>query len=315
MSKSENINSIVLLRAIAALGVCFVHIQMLSAWNVNRLVNYVFNNGQQGVAVFFVISGFILPYSLYKKQYQLKNFFRFLLKRIVRVDPPYWGCIALLFILIPLPLSELTFNNMLLHLTYLVPFIKSAHWYSDIFWTLSIEFQFYIALGLLYPLFMRLPYYVTISIIIVLSVLCMHYTDRGIITGNVYQFAFGYMAFMAYVKLIDRKTFFVVFLLFTLYIVFGKSIISGIVPAATVVFILLYKSNTPVPVFNFLGHISYSLYLVHIPASAFLIRCSGIKSPAVLFFGCLLFSVLLAYIFNLLVEKPALKLSKAIRLE
>src|ERR1035441_2897196 len=45
--------------------------------------------GWLGVEIFFVISGFIIPYSLYKAGYRVSDFTRFLLKRIARLDPPY----------------------------------------------------------------------------------------------------------------------------------------------------------------------------------------------------------------------------------
>ncbi|MDB5091126.1 MAG: hypothetical protein JWR09_5120, partial [Mucilaginibacter sp.] len=76
---NSKIISIVLLRAIAALSVCIVHIQMICDLHVNFLIDYLTNLGQQGVVIFFVISGFILPYSLYQKNYVLKDFFSFLL--------------------------------------------------------------------------------------------------------------------------------------------------------------------------------------------------------------------------------------------
>lgn len=316
LEKNTKINSVVLLRAIAALGVCFIHIQMATGFQINPFFDYLFINGQQGVVIFFVISGFILPYSLFKKQYQIKNFFGFILKRSVRVDPPYWCCIILLFILVPLPLSAINLKSIFLHLTYLVPFIKSVNWYSGIFWTLSIEFQFYIILGLLYPVLMRVQNYISVLIVIFLSVLSIKYNINGIIISNVYQFAFGYIAFMAYVKLIDRKWFWIIFLLFTTYIIFAKSIISGVVPASAVAFLMLYKRNTNVPVLNFLGNISYSLYLMHIPISAIVIRTlsGSLKNAGLLFLVCLILSILIAYIFYLLIERPALNLSKRINL-
>jgi len=316
LEQNKKINSIVLLRAIAALAVCFIHIQMATGFQINPFFDYLFINGQQGVVIFFVISGFILPYSLFKKQYQIKNFFGFILKRSVRVDPPYWCCIILLFILVPLPLSALNLKSIFLHLAYLVPFIKSVNWYSGIFWTLSIEFQFYIILGLLYPVLMWLQNYISVLIVIFLSVLSIKYNINGIIISNVYQFAFGYIAFMAYVKLIDRKWFWIIFLLFTTYIIFAKSIISGVVPASAVSFLMLYKRNTNVPVLNFLGNISYSLYLMHIPISAIAIRTlsGSLKNTGLLFLICLILSILIAYIFYLLIERPALNLSKRINL-
>lgn len=314
--QNTKINSIVLLRAIAALGVCFVHIQMSTGFQINPFFDYLIINGQQGVVIFFVISGFILPYSLFKKKYQIKDFFSFILKRSVRVDPPYWCCIVLLFILIPLPLSALNLKSIFLHLTYLVPFIKSAEWYSGIFWTLSIEFQFYIILGLLYPVLSRLHISLSILIILLLSALCIKYTVKGIIIGNVYQFAFGYIAFLAYTNLLNRRWFWIVFVLFSTYIILAKSTIGGVVPALTVAFLILYKKDAKVAILSFLGNISYSLYLVHIPASLIIIRLlsSSLKNSGIIAIACLSFSILIAYLFYVLIEKPALKLSKSINL-
>jgi peptidoglycan/LPS O-acetylase OafA/YrhL len=310
------INSIILLRAIAALAVCFLHIHLMTGFTINPLIDYIVNNGHQGVTVFFVISGFVLPYSLYLKDYKIKDFFNFILKRSIRVDLPYWCCILLLFILIPIPLSKLNFESVFLHLTYLVPFVKSAHWYSDIFWTLSIEFQFYIMLGLLYPILNRLPISLSITIIVLLSVLCIKYTVRGIIIGNVYQFTFGYIAFLAYTNKLNHRWFWIVFLAFTIYIIFVKSIISGMVPALTVSFIILYNNNSKIYLMNFLGNISYSLYLTHIPLSIITIRLlSPLFHNAILIaIVCLCISVLFAYLFYLIIEIPALKLSKSIKL-
>jgi peptidoglycan/LPS O-acetylase OafA/YrhL len=78
---------------------------------------------------------------------------------------------------------------------------------------------------------------------------------------------------------------------------------------------MIYKSDQKIPVLNFLGGISYSLYLVHIPATALLLRAlSGYHiSPVILFALCVMNAILLAYILNRLVEIPALRFSKKIR--
>ena len=90
------------LRGLAALAVAFFH---FSNGNPNFYVPPVLRaigaNGWLGVEVFFVISGFILPYSLWRAGYQLSpsNFGRFVWKRVVRLDPPYFGTIALVLLL------------------------------------------------------------------------------------------------------------------------------------------------------------------------------------------------------------------------
>src|SRR5471030_3192282 len=86
MSK-DKIVSIQYLRGLAALGVVFCH--------YGSNLSSIFNFGQTGVFVFFLISGFIIVYSLIKSGYQPAQFFTFLLKRSIRIDPAYYITIFL----------------------------------------------------------------------------------------------------------------------------------------------------------------------------------------------------------------------------
>lgn len=61
-------------------------------------------NGYTGVYISFVISGFIIPYSLHRGGYTLRNFGRFLIKRGIRLYPPY---------LISIPVTVLAANLVL----------------------------------------------------------------------------------------------------------------------------------------------------------------------------------------------------------
>src|SRR3712207_5527361 len=47
------------------------------------------------VAVFFVLSGFVIAYSLDGKAVTMHMVGRFALRRSLRLDPPYWAAIAL----------------------------------------------------------------------------------------------------------------------------------------------------------------------------------------------------------------------------
>src|SRR5471030_1551501 len=86
MEKDNKIVSIQYLRGLAALGVVFCHYDS-------------FGFGQLGVFVFFLISGFIIVYSLTMSQYEPRFIFRFLLRRSVRIDPSYFAVVVLTILL------------------------------------------------------------------------------------------------------------------------------------------------------------------------------------------------------------------------
>ncbi|MEN0055553.1 MAG: acyltransferase [Mucilaginibacter sp.] len=313
----KTIYSIVYLRAIAALAVCAIHFKLNTGITLNKTFNYIIDNGHQGVTVFFVISGFILPISLYRKGYKISGFFNFIIKRSLRVDPPFWFSILLLFTIGFYPLSLIKVSTILAHITYTVPFFNGQHWFTEVYWTLSIEFQFYLILGLLFPVFMKLPKLITVSLLVLISYFCLRFTVRWFIISYVYQFTFGFIAFLGYTQLIKAKEFWISFIGFTLLICFSKSIISGLVPFFTVLAIILIKSRKIEPIGNFLGTISYSIYLVHIPVMAFVGHIfSGYSLTPIALCGLYVITIIpAAYIMYMIVERPALKLSKRVFLK
>ncbi|GAC1309855.1 MAG: acyltransferase [Mucilaginibacter sp.] len=313
-STDNKIESIIILRGIAALSVCIVHISLVINFHGNKLIDYIIKNGQQGVAIFFVISGFILPYSLYKKGYTLKGFFTFLFRRSIRIDPPYWVTIALLFVVGMVPVSALSLYAVTLHVFYLVPFVKGVEWYSAIFWTLSIEFQFYILLGLFYPLLSKANGYVAVMCPVVVSAVFvfMRFTYRGIIISNFYDFAIGYIFFLGFIKKITKTHTLLIVVLFAIFLMAEVSYITGIIPLLAGLFIFLYKNKRLPDYILFTGRISYSLYLVHFPISYVFARYTRqfITNSYLLFVSCLAVCILFAWVFYKLVEQPSMNLSR-----
>ncbi len=132
------------LRGIAALAVAVGHL----IWVLPEGFD-VFETGRFGVDVFFVISGFVMAYSLGEATISGSFIGRFLLRRSIRLDPPYWMMLGLHLLAIALwadpfpPLRHLPLNLLYLQeLTVQQSILIPA-------WTLALEIQFYLLLVLL----------------------------------------------------------------------------------------------------------------------------------------------------------------------
>src|SRR5579862_7379467 len=91
--KTQRLHTVHTLRGLAALGVVWYHFAYLSG--LKTWLGLTGKYGNLGVPVLFVISGFILPYSLWQGHYRLSDFGRFVAKRVIRLDPPYLVAIIL----------------------------------------------------------------------------------------------------------------------------------------------------------------------------------------------------------------------------
>ena len=157
--------SVHLLRGVAAFIVLMVHnLGWYSLPGIDLLihaVDRVSDMGQVGVTIFFVISGFVLPLSL-TKGYVLRDFHRFIARRFVRLEPTYIAsltfAVAILLIKTRVAPNAIPYHlelpRLSVHLLYLVPFTH-YEWYNPVYWTLAIEFQFYLTIALLYPVWSR----------------------------------------------------------------------------------------------------------------------------------------------------------------
>jgi peptidoglycan/LPS O-acetylase OafA/YrhL len=154
--KSNRINSIQGLRAIAASLVVFLHVlemaEMFSAeHSVFNHFFYLKQFGASGVDIFFVISGFIMTV-VSKNKFGLPgapiDFFQ---RRLVRIVPLYWfySIIMLLLIWIPFTLRQNVFDlsysiRSFLFIPALNPTTQEMTPLVAQGWTLSYEMYFYI---------------------------------------------------------------------------------------------------------------------------------------------------------------------------
>src|SRR5580765_3271068 len=87
----RQIQSVELLRGIASAMVCYYHLARGNADFLpdQNIVKRSATWGWSGVEIFFVISGFVIPFAMFQKKYTIRNFLTFLKKRIIRIEPPY----------------------------------------------------------------------------------------------------------------------------------------------------------------------------------------------------------------------------------
>jgi peptidoglycan/LPS O-acetylase OafA/YrhL len=132
------------LRGIAALSVLLFHYanQFDQTYHHMGRFYYSFGVGQYGVQLFFVISGFVIFWSLERTRHAVD----FAAHRFFRLFPAYWVALALTFGLVTivgLPGQQVSIGDALLNLT-MVPDFLDADSVDGSYWTLQVELFFYL---------------------------------------------------------------------------------------------------------------------------------------------------------------------------
>ncbi len=282
--------------------------------------------GWLGVDIFFVVSGFVIPYSLERSGYQLRpDYLRFLLKRLLRLHPAYLASIvlalAVTYVSAALPIFQgpppsLSVIGLALH-PPLLNDILGFGWVQPIYWTLAIELQFYIIVGLLFPLFVdsRLSANYTILGILALSLLPL----SGIwVVRYLSLFVMGISTFLFLRNRPSNRMYLIMILLAGLVCWQRLGWPSALVGALTSLSIAYI--NLPVPRLMIgLGTISYSLYLVHAPVGVRLVNLAkrlpagGLALEIVIAFSALSLSLVAAWIWYRWIERPSQRWSSAVR--
>jgi peptidoglycan/LPS O-acetylase OafA/YrhL len=239
-------------------------------WIEESPLHDVFKLGKYGVQMFFVISGYIICESLFLSKYSIKISFKFLAKRFIRINPSTY-LITIAYLLIELfsylasgyhlILSD-PFNYKLLATNFLfLSNIFETNFYIAPFWTLEIEFQFYLLIAIIFPVLTHntlVIRYFTLALLIFfgfsnISILLSEYLacfllgivyflfSNSLIGKNIFTFS---LVIIATIFLRNSQYFELFFSFLSLYLISIKKPI---------------KSN----IFQFMGKISYSLYIVH----------------------------------------------------
>jgi peptidoglycan/LPS O-acetylase OafA/YrhL len=313
------------LRGIASLGVCLGHFTICAkTFFPDGALKTALSFGSHGVDVFFVISGFIIPFALHRAGYQVGQYGRFVLKRMVRLDPPYLATIALILVLGFLsakapgyqgPPFEVSVAQVLLHVAYLNVFFQQP-WLNTVFWTLAVEFQYYLLVGLAYPCIAHKTRVARLGFFSVLGFLAILLPGASFIPHWFFLFMLGMLAFQRHAGLLDGVEFWVVLALLACgaWRTLGPlAALVGLASAGAIVF-----ANTGNRLLLFFGSISYSLYLLHMPVGMRVVNLGsrfarGMTAKLFVFALALAVTIAASYLLYLVVEYPAQKWSSKIK--
>lgn len=283
-----------ILRGLAALWVFLFHIKegkhikKLEETIPNFIMESVFGAGHFGVAVFFVLSGLVIAQSASRCGASVSNAKYFLIRRIIRLCPPYYLSIvvALLFLFLKSEIKDSDFSvprltDIGFHLIFSqdIAGIKAL---NTVYWTLCIEVQFYFVFSILMLIIHYLTRYIKFKkafILVMMSVctISMMWPLR-IIENPAWRVSFlpTWHLFLLGVLLsyaLNReRTYLIIYLSFlAVQIAISLSVgeIFTLAGACASVILLaasrkhIEESTSGYHAFSALGLISYSFYLLH----------------------------------------------------
>ena len=329
VSDKNQVQIIGLLRAIAALMVCFYHFTWHtdphggSLYPEGHFMRDIAWQGQLGVYVFFVISGFVIPLSMYYGKYQLRNFLGFMGKRLARLHPPFVASMLLYGILeISYAIADQTPLIVdwakLAGNFFLTAKFTGQEWIQDVYWTLAIEFQYYILVALIYPLLMHAKQSVWFIAIVffTLSSELFDHDQKQYLFFHAPVFAMGLLLFLHHIRKISD---------IELIIMAGWCMIETryemgpeVAVAASITTFAIACMHWRTSITNMLGDASYSIYLIHgFSGAQFLYYTNryaeGIFEKSMLLAGALALTICFALLFERIIERPSIRLSQRIK--
>jgi peptidoglycan/LPS O-acetylase OafA/YrhL len=319
VSVSRRVDVIEAMRGVAALAVALFHFTHGLTSPVMTAIGSV---GWLGVDVFFVISGFVIPLSLWGRNYGLRDFPKFMLRRLVRLEPAYLASIVLVIVLWHASAlapgfrgheASYSTGQVLSHLFYVVP-LTGYTWLSPVYWTLAYEFVFYIVIGLSFPFLFRRPVEFTILFAVIAIAALTMLTGR--VNPRLLEFLIGILLMRGIAQRESRSLFWAVIALALLFCFGGIHTAAAAALAAGVIF--FFQDSRLGSWATALGAISYSLYLTHTTIGGRVMNLGrrfvdGALGEVVLVMIAVVVSIAFAVVFFRLFEAPALAASRRIR--
>jgi peptidoglycan/LPS O-acetylase OafA/YrhL len=328
--------------------------ESVKTW-IPSVLDSLLRQGNLGVDVFFVLSGFAISHSVRNGNYTLGYLARFALRRSIRLDPPLWVTIAAELILIKLALRFYpdlgtpmpSVGQVVANITYLQHFVASRD-IVPVFWSLTYEVQFYLVTVLSLVIWQHTverrdpPHWKAVGAGAVASLALLYsallfldvlstpkdflFIDRW------FQYFLGVLAWAAVTRRIRVRTFLGAWLA-VLAVVAASSAppyrilatYAALITSALLVWAGVSGRISMIlagRVAQFLGKISYSLYLLHLVVGwRFVSLCkrllgaqfSPTQATLVLLAGMAL-SIASAWLMYVLLEAPSIRLARRVRL-
>lgn len=314
------------LRTIAAILVALYHfllfneeVPLFASFNIHQPFFTILG---KAVLTFFIVTGVVIPYQCEQQDYTLKDYWRFMLKRFLRVHIPFMAVIVFIIATTALhhkhagKVYQFDWGQLISNLTYTAAFTGKP-WYNTIFWTLAIEMQFYLMIGIIYP-FIRKYNLTGIALVFIAGELLQFFIPSNhFVWAYTPYFIIGFLLYRYYKKELGAG-----------FILGSSLILGGVIfwlhdySALPVFFLviagaLLFSGRSDL--LSGTGKYTFSFYLFH-----------GLSGGMFLYFmrhfgnGDVLISILkiagafavafpASYLFYLVVEKPATRLTHRIQ--
>jgi peptidoglycan/LPS O-acetylase OafA/YrhL len=314
MSNKVRIQILDVFRGFAALEVILFHYTKHYQMTTGQNDNY-FEFGNFGVMFFFMISGYVIFFSLQK----VTSFKIFLSNRFSRLYPAFWVCLIFTLLVVyifGLPGREISFRDALINIT-MVPKIFGSKLADGVYWSLLPELFFYFLMTfvLYFNLKKRIftwivPWVILCAINALFKIFPPPISVLLNLNYGVYFIA-GIMFYKIRTDGFYLKYNLLLFFCLAISIVLNPNLIEAFILSFYFIlfylFSLKFLDKISIKPLAFIGRISYPLYLVHQNLGYIIINFLEEKLNDFYIFYLILpflLSVTIAYIVHITVEIP-----------
>jgi len=305
------------LRGLAAMAVVFFHFfyRYDQIYGHHDLISSWAYLGQFGVQLFFIISGYVIFWTLSRSSRAMD----FIVSRFSRLYPVFWAALLLTFSIVSifgLPGLEVETDSAILNTLMFHEYLRVPH-VDGVYWTLTVELTFYFLVFVFY-IFKQLKH---VEVWLFFSVILAVLKNNGVeIPSEIIKILISnHMAFfvsgICFYKLTHEGFSKKVSLVLALSLLSSVTLFSIAMCAFfTVVYFVFYLAVSgrlnclAAKPLLFLGGISYALYLTHQNIGYVVINAVSMNGgdPLLAIVLAMLVSIAVAYCLTRFVEQPSM---------